>query len=891
MLFKKKRIHQQSGLNSNSVIFFALKNLIQKKPFLMTGVVFGFAGLAAFFVSAIYIKGWISAGHFSEIHKEAVQKKLSFIFEPYRWTMSQFPSTEAIPRLHIDIKFLNVQKITHQQEAARKLLKIVQGSNDWVPAKIRYNGETKKVKLRLKGDGVDHMVGDKWSFRVHVKKGEALFGMRRFSIQNPRTREYEGELLFNHALKREGILVPRYFFVNVTINGKDIGVMALEEHTSKELLESQNRREAPIIRFDDKLFFQARYAPFDDIFTNYKALSIRIIGSNPLKKSEAFLSYLKIGIGLLRGFVRGEIPASEVFDPVLVGRYLAVAKVWGAEHSLEFDDARFYYNPLTSKLEIIGHDGKVRFIDPLLYTEKPIIRRLLIDPKIKSVYSETLERIHREFKEGATLKWAQEIQEKSLRILRREFYSLEGIDLNKISERASLAYKLDQGLFDNYPDYLNVYYIDGGPESGILQITNILPNSVDVVSVKVINRLTGIEEQVASDLFSMVPFTLESTPFESNPTIKRIILAETIDLEKYNIQVTSKIMNGIQSMVHEAIPYFPILKSSPIPARSVSQLLSDFPFIAQTDSTTLLVKQGKWSVDGWLIVPQGFKLVISAGTLLSFSSSSGVIAKGPILINGTADNLVVLEGRSQGKGMGHWQGIFVSDTKEPSVWSNVIIRDTAGLSIKGWNLTAGTTFYQADAILKNVSFFGNRCEDALNIVRSKFELSEVSIKDAFSDGFDSDFSEGIVIKGNFENIGLAGGGDGIDVSGTIIDITETKFKNIGDKAVSAGEKSTVRATQLYIEGTGAGVVSKDGSHVVVENSTIRDFNIASMMVYIKKQEYGPATILANHITADDLLASAVAQKGSHIIIDDTEISTKDLDVKSLYATKMKSTLK
>ena len=44
----------------------------------------------------------------------------------------------------------------------------------------------------------------------------------------------ESEILLFEALKREGILVPRYFFVEVSINGKNIGLMALEEHFSKE---------------------------------------------------------------------------------------------------------------------------------------------------------------------------------------------------------------------------------------------------------------------------------------------------------------------------------------------------------------------------------------------------------------------------------------------------------------------------------------------------------------------------------------------------------------------------------------------------------------------------------------------------------------------------------
>ena len=37
----------------------------------------------------------------------------------------------------------------------------------------------------------------------------------------------------------EGVLAPRYDFVNLIINGENIGVMAIEEAPSKELLEHQ----------------------------------------------------------------------------------------------------------------------------------------------------------------------------------------------------------------------------------------------------------------------------------------------------------------------------------------------------------------------------------------------------------------------------------------------------------------------------------------------------------------------------------------------------------------------------------------------------------------------------------------------------------------------------
>ena len=134
-------------------------------------------------------------------------------------------------------------------------------------------------------------------------------------------------------------------------------------------------------------------------------------------------------------------------------------------------------------------------------------------------------------------------------------------------------------------------------------------------------------------------------------------------------------------------------------------------------------------------------------------------------------------------------------------------------------------------------------------------------------------------------------GDAIDVSGTTIDIVGTEFKDIQDKAVSVGENSTLVATKLLIESAGVGVASKDGSRVTLTDSVINKSKKAIMMAYNKKKEYGPGTIFAKNIKAQDLPRLALVQKGSRISIDGIDLAEKDIDVNNLYATTMKPGLR
>ena len=91
------------------------------------------------------------------------------------------------------------------------------------------------------------------------------------------------------------------------------------------------------------------------------------------------------------------------------------------------------------------------------------------------------------------------------------------------------------------------------------------------------------------------------------------------------------------------------------------------------------------------------------------------------------------------------------------------IFNTSGISKKGLGISGGANFYESNVKMNHVLFSGNNTEDALNIVRSKFELKNIIIQNTRSDAFDSDFSSGTLENGIFENIGLQGGGDGREV--------------------------------------------------------------------------------------------------------------------------------
>ena len=816
-----------------------------------------------------------------------------------------FQPGEIIPKLTIDIKFKYFQKLREKRDEAVAKGFLIKESDDFVPASIRLNGKTIKVKLRLKGDLTDHLQGNKWSFRIYVNGKDNIFGLRRFSIQHPCTRSFQAQSLFFEILREKGVLTPRYFFVDVTVNGKDIGIMALEEHFSKELLESQARRESVIIKFDESFFWDEwmTIGKKGPVFDNYKNSMIDNFESKKIAKSENLSNDYATAAGLLRGFVIGELSASDVFDTELMGRFLAISELFGARHGISWNNIRFYFNPITVKLEPIGFDSyRMLLRDELFSTissEEPLAEKLLEDIGVFDAYKKTFDEEFKDIESGIFLKKMKKAEQSYLAILRKEFLFLQEFTYSKVADQAKklqvllkdskiavrVANKGKETIYSKYryPTILHAYMIND-QKRRYLEIANAVPEEVEIKSIEWTSSDGSKNVPFGSLLGIKFPMVLPPTPSGALPLPQRIYFTSAPDGNDYSLQVNSNIKGSQETYRINAKPYYAGLKQRPIPVSTVKEQLSQHPFLTvDMSKNSLYVKPGKWQVNGSLVIPKGFSLTILPSTTLQFKSGEGLIAYGSLNFHGTEQGPILLEGISS-----TWQGLVVLEANEPSHWSYVTVNSTTGIKRPGWELTGGVTFYRSDVEMDNCTFRSNEAEDTVNIIRSKFRLKDIKIINTLSDGFDSDFSEGSIEGGLFQDIGKAGGGDGLDISGSQVMVNDSHFRNISDKGLSVGEQSKVKAANLIIEHVGTGAASKDSSQLEISNSTINQAENAGLMAYIKKPaEFGPASIDARDMKFIETTVRARAQKGSSITIDGVPVTTEEIDVDQLYKTIMK----
>ncbi|MDC1379127.1 hypothetical protein N8273_00655 [Algibacter sp.] len=319
--------------------------------------------------------------------------------------MGTKPSKYILPPQGVEQKTsLDLIQLTLSEKAYAKLKRkrdkaLVVGvleteETDYVPATITFKHVDYNAVIRLKGDWTDHLNGDKWSFRVKLKDDKTIMGMRKFSIHHPGTRGFINEWLYHKAVKSEGLIGLRYGFLEGMIHikkdnsnkfiNKKVGIYAIEESFDKRTIESNARKESVILKFSENAFWgnvkhtlkvgSPNGIPWST-FMNYKVdYPISVFGEEKVLADSTMLSYFKLSKNLLEDARNNDAPLSTAFDIKKLAKLNAILNLFGATHGLYTMNLRFYYNPITSKLEPIAFDGnsglKLKKYEHLFFTSQ-----------------------------------------------------------------------------------------------------------------------------------------------------------------------------------------------------------------------------------------------------------------------------------------------------------------------------------------------------------------------------------------------------------------------------------------------------------------------------------------------------------------------------------------
>lgn len=804
---------------------------------------------------------------------------------------------DALETLYINIAPHDFAQIEAKRAEALERWILLTSSDDFVPATLRLGEETFRARLRLKGDWADHIAEDKWSFRIQLRDDGAVHGMRIFSIQDPAARIYLNEYLFLKNLADEDVLGVQYDFLHVVLNGEYKGIYALEENFDKELLEFQDRREGVILKYSEDLMWES-WAFRGDQVTPPGVERFYLIDefrSSRVEGSPELSAQRDTAVGLLRGFVTGELAAPQVFDMARMGKFLALSDLWNALHGLNWHNQRYYYSPVTALLEPIAFDNDP--LSPAFDAEKVglTLAHFNHDPYLQAAYARVLWEVSQpgyvealEARLGADYarlfaalepEFGAEVLAPPWETLRRR-QELNRLRLTPI--QTTYAYRVRAA---------DVSAASLPSDTLMLEVGNLMDLPVELVAVSV-NGVEFPASAVWLDADSL-PHTVPPPPEAPELLALRALapdaaalpyvrltlpLTATFDAE---VKLHSRVWGLTETIAQPVRPPYalPLTEGEgPRPAAPpLDAALRQHLYLQATEEVGwLTIPPGAWDISGTLVLPPGYGLYLGPGTTLRFGADDFLLANGPLRFEGTAEAPVLLQPQDGEV----WRGVIVLDAGAPSLWQHVTVEKTDVVVREGWLLTGAVTFHQSPVRISHGRFLGTRAEDALNIVRTHFELVDTEFANTASDAFDGDFTEGIVERCIFRNVA----DDGVDVSGSDVTVRNSRFYNLGDKALSVGEASRMVAEDIFVDTADFALASKDGSYLEAARVTARNIDIAALAAYIKKPAYGPAWMTVNGLDFGDTPPEqhALVQTRCTIDLDGERIWGWEVDVDALY---------
>lgn len=790
-------------------------------------------------------------------------------------------------RLYVDEQFF--KSFSRKRYDAFETGVLVNSGDDYVPMMVYAGDDFLNGELRLKGDLIDHLYGKKWSYRLKLKKEFAWNGMRTFSIQNPSTRHFLNEWIAHRLYLDKDVLTTRYGFIPIEINGESRGVYAWEEHFEKQLVENKNRREGPIIRFDETLFWnQVRETRITGINWDtdyYGGAKITPFKVGRLIKDSLSVKQFEQAQTLLNQFKYANARVVELFDVDKLAAYYALLDLTQAYHGFAWHNLRFYYNPVTCLLEPIAFDG---------YIEDGVYKR--IDERINGLFPASkvnqLSRmdlmLYKPFENKV-------FREKYLQCL--EDYSKEDVIAKLISTNKEEIDSLTTLLQEEFPYYEadfsylkeqaefisnNLGKIKNNLEELAGKIQNVQieryhPGKIEKANTNLIvhqvhafynrnKKLLQVYNYANMDVQLLGAFIKNSLPisFENKPAVAP---SRGFSSKNYEIVIEDGVPERLLFSVGSEMFETEVSQWAAPQEKSVRQALLSQPL--HPDLTFIgdsVLFDGNYSFTEDVVIPDSYTVYIKPGTNIDFKQGAGFFCFAPVVSQGNASQPILIQSSDSSA-----SGFNIFQANDLSFFSHTYFSSLSNMNRNGWFSPAAVNIYESDVELEYCLFEKNKnCDDALNIVRSDFDVRNCEFKHTFADAFDSDFCTGEVVNCNFANIG----NDAIDFSGSQVEIRDCKMREIGDKAISGGEGSELNVTDCKIKNANIGIASKDLSRLTLDRIEIDGVN-TGLVAFVKKPEYGSASIRINNLKLKNKLVFHQIELGSVLELNGKKIEGRE----------------
>lgn len=782
-----------------------------------------------------------------------------------------------------------LQKLEQKRKDALSRGILITEDDSWVKALVFGDNKMMHAEVRLKGDWLDHLIGDKISLRIKLVDG-SWRGMRVFSIQNPYTRGFTNEWIIHQTCKEEDILTTRYDFVPVYINGRSLGIYAYEEHFQKELIESSLRREGPIVKFSENDFWDYMKVGFTKGFA-YETSVIEPFSEGKIMNDSVQYNHFVNAENLLHIFRELDAKASDIFDVKKTAKFIAFLNSRNSIHALEWHNMRFYYNPVLCRLEPVVFDV---FAGPSEYNNyKPIttfLESLSLDTRTNSFYYLMADSIFKEeyFKQIDLFTNSRDFN------YYKEKFSREYADRDSLIRIEYKPYYRDVAQFDRIKTRLELMladfrdslskpsYVKRIEELNVIKFNTSWPKNPELYADKYVKCFKNGKNKVFIRVYFNGDFIITGIG-----SADKIVESLNINVDRpddnrvFEKEISVNDFSDQDNFVYFRLPDKDTLFKTKIypwqapvsynPRNDIASKSVDLGKYTDLKTKTITF-EGNLEFNNHIYIPSGYKVIFKPGTSINIKNKSAFISCSPVYIDGTKDKPVKIYSSDKTA-----MGFTVLQAESKSIVKYGEFRDFNTINYHGWLLTGAVTFYESDVDIYNTLFTNNHCEDMLNTVRSKFYLKDCVIQNTFGDSHDSDFCTGTLDNCTFLN----NGNDAIDFSTSKVNILNCKIDKAADKGISLGEHTNAVIKNVTVSNVNIGVASKDLSDAHIDKISISNSTYGFVLLQ-KKPEFGPATITADNCKLENTVTESLIEKGSVLVLNGKTFNGKKPKLYALF---------
>ncbi len=762
--------------------------------------------------------------------------------------------------------------------------------DQWVRAQARFPGEEefRKVRVRYRGDNLHHWGFPAKSWRVRLRREEALEGQRTFDIILPRWRAATSYYLPLHAAKLLNVISPETRFVKLQVNGRRHGgVHLLAESIDEGFLRRHNRLPGDIYVGDMVL---------DDGLPREQVSSLTLWALSGAWKKAAENNKFETGSiepirVLLDRLARNRDAVSHermisMLDLAAWARLSAWQKLMAATHLDDGHNWLLYYDYGKETIEPILRDGNA-LTDDLMQVvgdtpgldvslTTPLLAALHIDHRFLRLKHRAVADFFADRQDQALLTELDRIEPPVAAALKRS----RQLDWLEMPQGKPLRYFTAEEFGErvhNYRDML-VSWFDKQRSLATLQHDNVR-----------FRRMGG--DRILIQIRGYAPVDKMTLPVKGAAATLSVCIRASTKSPCMPMDGMYGVSNG---MLQIQLPLFAAFKTVPkAPNQSGANLIAEPGTYEVTirgatfDVSRQPVVQGyrsesfsptedagielnKAQQTAYGVVPASHPatrwhgeinvartmefdgdLIVAPGSRVRLAPGASLFVRGRLIAVGTPDAPI---------------RFFRFDAAQP--WGVIAVTGprSDGTTIRHCLFEGGSGFrdrmreYSGMVSIRNArnvtiesSTFSNNSgfDDTLHIVYSHVVMRDITVKNAHADAIDMDISTALIDGLQVSNAG----NDGLDLMTSEVYLRGAQISGGGDKGVSVGEGSFLFSENSLLSSNKIGIEGKDGSQIYALQTRL-NLNDIPVSGYHKNLRY-PGRV---RIVLDNQNTAAIEEK-------------------------------